>query len=80
MSFLKKNPLILKLTRWFALIGLFCGVLYSFGGAVYDLSNGGWNSGTILAFGALLGMPALFALAGLLFGLLIVLIRKLLHC
>jgi hypothetical protein len=47
-----------------AVVGLFAGILYSFGGAVHDLTTGALGSGTVLAFLALLGMPALFAVAG----------------
>lgn len=49
-------------------IGLVLGVLYSFGGAIYDLSTGSLNLGTVLAFGALVGMPVIFATLGFLKG------------
>ena len=64
-----------------ALIGLICGILYSFGGLIIDvLVSGGLLSsaametpglsyGTVLAFGALVGMPVIFATAGFLLGL-----------
>ena len=51
-----------------ASIGFILGILYSFGGAVYDLFTIGWNLGTVLAFGALIGMPVIFAIPGLLLG------------
>jgi hypothetical protein len=61
-----------------ALIGLLAGILYSFGGLIYDaLVSSGWiNSdstpglsyGTILAFGALIGMPIISAILGFLLG------------
>ena len=50
------------------------GVLYAFGGAAYDLQNGGFTLGTGLAFLALIGMPLLFAAYGLLVGSLCALI------
>ncbi|MBT8141344.1 MAG: hypothetical protein HKN88_05225 [Gammaproteobacteria bacterium] len=54
-----------------ALLGLFCGVLYSFGGFVYDYYFGYLGYGTALAFMALIGMPLLFAAIGFLCGVLI---------
>ena len=55
----------------FALIGLICGILYSFGGLVIDTlvsfdwltsaETSGLSYGTILAFGAVIGMPLIFA-------------------
>lgn len=57
-----------------AALGLVAGILYSFGGLIMDaLVSAGWldssstsglSLGTLLAFGALVGMPALFAIAG----------------
>lgn len=47
-----------------AFIGLICGILYAFGGAIYELLTGTLNSGTTLAFLALIGMPILFAAFG----------------
>ncbi len=64
------------------LLGLVSGLLYSFGGLVVDtmVSIGlifpvsyeasGLSYGTILAFGAVVGMPILFALFGFVLGLL----------
>lgn len=63
------------------LIGVLCGILYSFGGLFIDASvslgilssemmaTSGLGYGTILAFGALIGMPAIFAIAGFLLGI-----------
>jgi hypothetical protein len=52
-------------------IGLVAGVLYSFGGAIYDvLTTGSVNLGTALAFLALIGMPIIFAAFGFIVGLL----------
>lgn len=53
-----------------AAAGLVCGILYSFGGFFYELFTGTLNSGTALAFLALIGMPALFAACGFLAGLI----------
>lgn len=64
-----------------ALVGLFCGILYSFGGLIIDVlvsiglvssasaSTPGLSFGTVLAFGALIGMPIIFATSGFLVGL-----------
>ena len=52
-------------------IGLVLGVSYSFGGAVYELFTDSLNLGTALAFGALVGMPAIVAALGFLNGALI---------
>ena len=62
-----------------SLIGLICGILYSFGGLILDIfvSNGwvttqetpGLSFGTVLAFGALIGMPIIGATFGFLLGL-----------
>lgn len=61
------------------LIGLVCGILYSFGGLIIDaIVTIGWMTstetpglsyGTVLAFGALIGMPIIFAGAGFLLGI-----------
>lgn len=65
------------------IIGLIAGILYSFGGAIYDAlvtlnwlhpaSSGAWSTtglgaGTALAFLALIGMPILFGVCGLIGG------------
>ena len=63
------------------IIGLICGILYSIGGLLIDvLVSMGWASslywetpglsyGTVLAFGALIGMPVIGAVAGFLLGI-----------
>lgn len=51
-----------------AKIGLACGVIYAFGGLIYDLATVGLNQGTALAFLALVGMPALGAALGFVLG------------
>ncbi len=66
----------------FGLLGLLAGIIYSFGGLVIDtLVSIGWISsaaastpglsyGTVLAFGALVGMPVIGALFGFFSGLI----------
>jgi hypothetical protein len=51
-------------------IGLIAGILYSFGGAIYDVFTIGLNGGTALAFLALLGMPILAATFGFITGVI----------
>ncbi len=53
-----------------SVFGLLAGLAYSLGGMFYELSTGSLNSGTALAFLALLGMPLLFAACGFAFGLI----------
>lgn len=84
MSALKKLKIIpfAFFQAWLStLLGLICGILYSFGGLVIDAGVSlGWVSGetwetpglsygTVLAFGALIGMPVIFGVIGFLFGL-----------
>jgi hypothetical protein len=62
------------------IVGLLLGVLYSFGGLVVDvLVTLGWitssetpglSYGTVLAFGALIGMPVIFGIFGFVVGLI----------
>lgn len=78
---MRKKPLLLFIWANFGgfiglIIGLLCGILYSFGGLLIDVGVSlGWLSaqametpglsiGTLYAFGALIGMPVLFALSG----------------
>ena len=56
--------------------GLVCGILYAFGGALIDLLTVGLNAGTLMAFGALVGMPLIFAALGFVFGWVIALLRE----
>jgi hypothetical protein len=52
-----------------AYVGLAAGVLYSIGGAIYDVTmTGSMNLGTLLAFLALVGMPIAFAVVGAILG------------
>lgn len=76
------NPL--SLARFqsilFGLLGLLAGVIYSFGGFTFDLlvtfgtlspeamGTPGLSIGTLLAFGALIGMPLLGILCGWILG------------
>ena len=50
------------------IVGLIAGILYAFGGFFYELFTGTLNSGTALAFFALIGMPLLFSLFGFIAG------------
>lgn len=60
------------------IVGLLLGILYSFGGFAIDAlvtmgvitsnETPGLSYGTILAFGALLGMPLIFSVAGYIAG------------
>ena len=63
-------PTAKRVARWMAYVGLACGVLYSFGGLIYDLLSVGLNWGTALAFMALVGMPILFGAFGFICGAL----------
>lgn len=56
------------LAAYMAIIGLVCGIVYSVGGAIHDLGTTGLNWGSGLAFLAILGMPLMGGVAGLLFG------------
>ena len=61
------------------LLGVFCAILYAFGGLLIDLlvslewitstETTGLSHGTLLAFGALVAFPLLFSMAGFLLGL-----------
>lgn len=76
LSFAKFQALLMGLT------GVLFGILYSFGGLFIDTlvsleivspelaSTPGLSFGTVLAFGALIGMPLLFAFIGFLFGII----------
>ncbi len=76
LSFAKFQALLMGLT------GVLFGILYSFGGLLIDTlvsleivspelaSTPGLSFGTVLAFGALIGMPLLFVFIGFLFGII----------
>jgi len=52
-----------------AIAGLITGILYSFGGVIYDLlAADSVNLGTALAFFSLIGMPVIFAICGFIAG------------
>lgn len=70
-------PTALTAARWMAWVGLACGILYAFGGLVYDLLTVGLNPGTALAFMALAGMPILFGAVGFVVGGLFALAARL---
>lgn len=63
------------------LIGVFLGILYSFGGLILDAlvslelitsdETPGLSYGTVLAFGALIGMPIIFGLIGCIIDIII---------
>ena len=59
-----------------ACLGLVCGVLYSVGGFFVDLLTIGLNWGTAMAFGALVGMPVVFAAFGFVAGALVALVAE----
>lgn len=65
----------LTAARWMAYVGFACGVIYSVGGLILDLTTIGLNRGTALAFLALIGMPVLFAAFGFLVGALFAMAR-----
>ena len=73
---MKIRPTATRFARWGAYVGLICGVFYSFGGVVVDLLTIGLNWGTLMAFGALLGMPLVFGAFGFFLGALIALITN----
>ena len=52
-------------------VGLVSGVLYSVGGFFVDVFTIGLNAGTWMAFGALIGMPVIFAAFGFVAGALV---------
>ncbi|QBY05688.1 hypothetical protein E2K93_15545 [Thalassotalea sp. HSM 43] len=52
----------------FAGFGLIAGLLYAFVGLWADLTSTGVNWGSLFAFGAIVGMPVLFALVGFILG------------
>jgi hypothetical protein len=68
------------LTMGFAFLGLILGILYSFGGLIIDTlvslewitsnETPGLSYGTVLAFGALIGMPAIGAAFGFITGII----------
>lgn len=63
----------------FLLIGFLAGICYAFGGLIIDSlvtlqyikspDTPGLSIGTLLAFGAIIGMPIIFGIAGFLLGI-----------
>lgn len=53
---------------YLALMGVIYGLVYSIGGVFYDLAHGGLNAGTAIAFLALVVVPILAALIGIIVG------------
>lgn len=54
-------------------VGLAAGILYSVGGFLYELLTWNLNRGTLLAFGAIIGMPVVFVPFGVVAGALLAL-------
>jgi len=62
------------------LVGVICGIIYSFGGLIIDTlvsidwisssETPGLSFGTFLAFGALIGMPIIFIVIGFFLGII----------
>ncbi len=73
---MKILPTALAFALFSALLGLVCGVLYSVGGFFIDLFTTGLNWGTVMAFGALIGMPVVFGAAGFFVGLVFAMVRR----
>lgn len=79
----KINPILLGRSQaiLFGLLGLVFGMIYAFGGLLVDIAvslhwistaeTPGLSTGTLLAFGALAGMPLLFAAAGFILGIIL---------
>ena len=75
---------VLSLAKFQAILGMFfgliLGIIYSFGGLIVDTlvssdlmtsaETPGLSYGTILAFGALIGMPLMFGIFGFVLGLI----------
>ncbi len=69
------------------ILGLAAGILYSFGGLIIDTlvslewitssETPGLSYGTVLAFGALIGMPIIFAVFGFAAGLVVAILFNL---
>jgi len=65
---MKILPTSITVARWMAIVGLACGLFYSVGGFFYDLFTLGLNWGTLMAFGAIVGMPVVFGAFGFCLG------------
>ncbi len=81
---IKTLPFLKFQTVMGGIFGLMTGIMYAFGGLIIDaLVSANWiahsetpglSYGTILAFGALIGMPIIFAGFGLIIGIFEVLV------
>jgi len=58
------------LVKQMSLFGLLIGLLYSIGGLIADLLTIGLNAGTAMAFGAIITLPVLCGILGMVIGLL----------
>ena len=67
---MKVNPWAKTLAKCMSFLGVFLGLLYSFGGLIVDLLTVGLNWGTAMAFGALIIMPIAFGTVGFICGLI----------
>ena len=84
-SFQSAKFILKKFTIYGIYLGLFFGVIYSVGGLCIDIlvtvnliygeqmGTPELSVGSLLAFGALVGMPMIFAVAGFIIGLLLLL-------
>ncbi|MDC0222017.1 hypothetical protein OAL54_09800 [Gammaproteobacteria bacterium] len=65
-----KNSWGKVLAKWMSLLGLLVGLLYSIGGLIVDLLTIGLNAGTAMAFGAVIILPVLCGILGIIVGYL----------
>ena len=59
------------LAKWMAVAGLLLGSFYAIGGLTIDLLTIGLNLGTAMAFGAIIVLPILFGVFGIILGSLL---------
>ena len=59
------------LAKWMAVAGLLLGLFYAVGGLTIDLLTIGLNLGTAMAFGAIIVLPILFSVFGIILGSLL---------
>ena len=59
--------------------GFVLGLIYAVGGLIIDLFTVGLNTGTAMAFGAMIVLPALFGASGIIFSLLFKLLLIIRH-
>ena len=58
------------LVKQMSLFGLLIGLLYSIGGLIADLLTIGLNAGTAMAFGAVIVLPVICGMLGMVIGFL----------